>query len=65
MRVSSFPTLHGERAVVRLFAAPEALLYLESLGLPEEMKEYTLPNNTRPHGIVDQGPTSAPHWRRL
>jgi general secretion pathway protein E len=39
MRVSSFPTLHGERAVVRLFAAPETLLYLESLGLPEEIRD--------------------------
>ncbi|MBW3599602.1 MAG: GspE/PulE family protein [Planctomycetes bacterium] len=39
MRVSTFPTLHGERAVVRLFAAPQTLLYLESLGLPEEIRD--------------------------
>ena len=35
MRVSTFPTLHGERAVVRLFAAEGRFLYLEDLGLPQ------------------------------
>ena len=39
IRVSTFPTLHGERAVVRLFAARASLLYLEELGLPEEILE--------------------------
>jgi general secretion pathway protein E len=38
MRVSTFPTLHGERAVVRLFASQERLLYLADLGLPEEIE---------------------------
>lgn len=37
MRVSTFPTLHGERAVVRLFAAEGRFLYLEDLGLPAEL----------------------------
>jgi type II secretory ATPase GspE/PulE/Tfp pilus assembly ATPase PilB-like protein len=37
MRVSTFPTLHGERAVVRLFAAPGKFLYLDDLGLPLEI----------------------------
>ena len=37
MRVSTFPTLHGERAVVRLFAAQQQYLYPEVLGLPEEI----------------------------
>jgi general secretion pathway protein E len=35
MRVSTFPTLHGERAVIRLFASREQYLYPEDLGLPE------------------------------
>lgn len=39
IRVSTFPTLYGERAVVRLFAARASLLYLEDLGLPEEILE--------------------------
>lgn len=38
MRVSTFPTLHGERAVVRLFAASERLARLDDLGLPEEAR---------------------------
>ena len=38
MRVSTFPTLHGERAVVRLFAAQSKYLYLHDLGLPEEIE---------------------------
>ncbi|HPM83148.1 MAG TPA: GspE/PulE family protein [Candidatus Anammoximicrobium sp.] len=37
MRVSTFPTLHGERAVVRLFAAEGRFLHLEDLGLPAEL----------------------------
>lgn len=36
MRVSTFPTLFGERAVVRIFAAADGLLYPEDLGLAEE-----------------------------
>ncbi len=37
MRVSTFPTLYGERAVVRIFAAEGRYLYPEDLGLPEEV----------------------------
>jgi type II secretory ATPase GspE/PulE/Tfp pilus assembly ATPase PilB-like protein len=37
MRVSTFPTLHGERAVVRLFASQQQYLYPEELGLPAEL----------------------------
>jgi general secretion pathway protein E len=37
MRVSTFPTLYGERAVVRIFAAEGRFLYPEELGLPEEV----------------------------
>jgi type II secretory ATPase GspE/PulE/Tfp pilus assembly ATPase PilB-like protein len=38
MRVSTFPTLHGERAVVRLFAAEEHYQHLADLGLPGEIE---------------------------
>jgi type II secretory ATPase GspE/PulE/Tfp pilus assembly ATPase PilB-like protein len=38
MRVSTFPTLHGERAVVRIFAAAGGLRYLPDLGLPAEIE---------------------------
>ena len=37
MRLSTFPTLHGEKAVVRLFAASGTYLRLADLGLPEEI----------------------------
>ena len=37
MRVSTFPTLHGERAVVRLFAAQSQFLYPDELGLPGDV----------------------------
>ncbi len=39
MRLSTFPTLHGEKAVVRLFAGPGRFLRLEDLGLPAEARE--------------------------
>jgi general secretion pathway protein E len=38
MRVSTFPTLHGERAVVRLFAGASQYLYPQDLGLPAEIE---------------------------
>lgn len=37
MRVSTFPTLHGERAVIRLFAAGEQFERLTDLDLPGEI----------------------------
>jgi len=37
MRLSTFPTLHGEKAVVRLFAGVGQLLRPGDLGLPEEI----------------------------
>jgi type II secretory ATPase GspE/PulE/Tfp pilus assembly ATPase PilB-like protein len=39
MRVSTFPTLHGERAVVRLFAAKGQFLEIDQLGLPDELPQ--------------------------
>jgi len=35
VRVSTFPTLHGERAVVRMFAAVGDYLHVDTLGLPD------------------------------
>jgi general secretion pathway protein E len=39
MRLSTFPTLHGERAVVRVFAGPGRFLRLDDLGLPGEVRD--------------------------
>lgn len=38
MRVSTFPTLHGEKTVVRLFAESGRFRRLADLGLPEEVR---------------------------
>jgi type II secretory ATPase GspE/PulE/Tfp pilus assembly ATPase PilB-like protein len=37
LRVSTFPTVHGEKAVVRIFNAATPLLSLEDLGLPPDI----------------------------
>ncbi len=39
VRVSTFPTLHGEKAVVRLFAASGRFLRLGDLGLPDDIRD--------------------------
>ncbi len=38
MRVSTYPTLHGERAVIRLFSAETSFQYLEDLGLSDHIE---------------------------
>ena len=38
MRVSTFPTIHGEKAVVRLFDAAGRVLDLEQLGLSPDVE---------------------------
>jgi type II secretory ATPase GspE/PulE/Tfp pilus assembly ATPase PilB-like protein len=38
MRVSTFPTVHGEKAVVRIFQASAQTLDLEQLGLPPDLQ---------------------------
>ena len=42
MRVSTFPTLHGERAVVRLFAGASQYRFPQDLGLPAEIESFLL-----------------------
>ncbi len=37
MRVCTFPTLHGERTVVRLFGGAQRYQHLDDLGLPEDV----------------------------
>ena len=38
MRVSTFPTIHGEKAVVRMFIGSSRYQNLEDLGLPEDLQ---------------------------
>jgi general secretion pathway protein E len=40
IRVSSFPTLHGEKVVVRMFAADSRYPFLENLGLPADLQHH-------------------------
>jgi len=35
LRVSTFPTIHGERVIVKYFGIPSGLLSIEELGMPE------------------------------
>ena len=37
MRVCTYPTLHGERAVVRLFGGAKRYQHLDNLGLPDDV----------------------------
>ena len=37
MRVCTYPTLHGERAVVRLFGGAKHYQHLDDLGLPDDV----------------------------
>ncbi len=39
LRVSTFPTLYGERAVIRFFASSGEYRSLEDLGLPDDIRE--------------------------
>lgn len=60
MRVSTFPTLYGERAVVRLFAAEQQFLYLEDLGLPSDVHATLKRNLVETSGaIVISGPAGS------
>lgn len=39
LRVSTFPTIHGEKAVVRFFSGASNLQELDTLGMPEDLLE--------------------------
>ncbi len=51
-RVSTFPTLHGERAVVRLFADPKNLRTLDDLGMPVDVLQELESIRTATAGLV-------------
>jgi type II secretory ATPase GspE/PulE/Tfp pilus assembly ATPase PilB-like protein len=52
MRVSTFPSLHGERVVIRLFVAPQELLQISDLGLPPEVSSALEQSLARTSGAV-------------
>jgi len=51
-RVSTFPTLHGERAVVRLFAGPGRFHTLEDLQLPISVATSLKPTLAETSGLI-------------
>ena len=60
IRVSSLPTLHGEKIVMRLLANKAEELDVEDLGFMQEEKERYLESVRRPNGVVlISGPTGS------
>jgi type II secretory ATPase GspE/PulE/Tfp pilus assembly ATPase PilB-like protein len=60
MRVSTFPTVHGEKAVVRIFHAAAELLELGQLGLPPEIeRDLTALLQERSGAIFLTGPSGS------
>jgi type II secretory ATPase GspE/PulE/Tfp pilus assembly ATPase PilB-like protein len=60
MRVSTFPTLHGERAAIRIFAGQSQYLFVADLGLPDEIEaEMTRLLGETSGAIVLSGPAGS------
>ena len=60
LRVSTFPTKHGERTVVRLLDQRQSLGTLEGLGFPLEVLPSYLSQAKRPSGLIlVTGPTGS------
>lgn len=52
MRVSTFPTVHGEKAVVRLFAGSQRYLELNDLGFPSDVTHLCKAWLAQPQGVL-------------
>jgi len=60
LRVSTFPTVHGEGIVCRLLDKENLIVGLDRLGMPENVVATFRRDITRPHGIVlVTGPTGS------
>jgi len=60
LRVSTFPTIHGENVVLRLLDKSVGLMRLEDLGFSEEMLAEYRRAIARPHGLLlVTGPTGS------
>ncbi len=60
MRVSTFPTVHGEKAVVRLFAGSSRFLKLDDLRFPEDVLSQCIEWLAQPQGVLlVSGPAGA------
>ena len=59
-RVSTCPTLFGEKAVLRILDSDAAALQIDQLGYEEHQKELFLSNLAKPYGMfVVTGPTGS------
>ena len=59
-RVSSLPTLHGEKIVMRILDASSAMLGVDALGYEPDQKKVLLDAIARPYGmILVTGPTGS------
>ena len=59
-RVSSLPTLHGEKIVMRILDAGSAMLGIDALGYEPDQKKALLDAIARPYGmILATGPTGS------
>ena len=60
VRVSTLPSGHGERVVMRLLDKQAGRLDLEQLGMPAQLRQYVDELIHRPHGIIlVTGPTGS------
>ena len=59
-RVSTLPTLHGEKVVLRLLDSAQALIGLDALGMDDAQKQLFIHALSRPQGmILVTGPTGS------
>ncbi|MFA4996180.1 MAG: GspE/PulE family protein [Patescibacteria group bacterium] len=60
VRVSSLPTVHGEKMVLRILDKSQKVLSLEDLGMQGSALDKTMQSMTRPWGIIlSTGPTGS------
>jgi len=60
VRVSTLPTVHGEKIVMRILDKSQGILSLEDLGMQGSAFDLTIQAISRPHGIIlSTGPTGS------
>ena len=60
LRVSTFPTIHGENVVIRILDTSSGILSLDRLGMNEKMLKESIELVQRPNGIIlVTGPTGS------
>ena len=52
LRVATFPTIHGEKAVVRIFDPHQREFAIDHLGFPQEARDRLVAHMGRPQGVI-------------